>query len=133
MDELIYASATALARAIRAKEVSSEEVVDAYLQRIQEVNPKLNAIVQLTADAARAEAREADDALARGHIRGPLHGVPVTINDNIETVGVICTGGTKGRARARARPFWVVGSVRSFKRGVSVNSGESSKIEVLES
>lgn len=98
MDKLIYASATALAQAIRAKEISSEEVVDAYLQRIEEVNPMLNAVVQLTADAARAQAREADAALARGNIRGPLHGVPITIKDNIETVGVICTGGTKGRA-----------------------------------
>ncbi len=98
MDELTYASATELARAIRAKEVSSEEVVDAYLRRIEEVNPKLNAVVQLTADAARAQAREADAALLQGHIKGPLHGVPVTIKDNIETVGVICTGGTKGRA-----------------------------------
>lgn len=97
MDKLIYASATELARAIRAKEVSSEEVVDAYLQRIEEVNPKLNAVVQLTADAARAQAREADAALARGHIKGPLHGVPITIKDNMETAGVICTGGTKGR------------------------------------
>ncbi|MDH5635716.1 MAG: amidase family protein, partial [Candidatus Bathyarchaeota archaeon] len=66
MDELIYASAASLARAIRAKEISSEAVVDAYLQRIEDVNPKLNAIVQLTADAARAQAREADTALARG-------------------------------------------------------------------
>jgi len=98
MDKLIYASATALARAIRAKEVSSEEVVNAYLQRIEEVNPKLNAVVQLTADAARAQAREADAALARGHVKGLLHGVPVTVKDNIETAGVICTGGTKGRA-----------------------------------
>jgi len=98
MDKLIYASATALARAIRAKEVSSEEAVDAYLQRIEEVNPKLNAVVQLTADAARTQARKADAALTRGHIKGPLHGVPVTIKDNIETAGVICTGGTKGRA-----------------------------------
>jgi amidase len=98
MDELIYASATELARAIRTKEVSSEEVVNAYLERIEKVNPKLNAVVQLTADAARAQAREADAALARGRIKGPLHGVPITIKDNIETVGVICTGGTKGRA-----------------------------------
>jgi amidase len=98
MDKLIYASATALARAIRAKEISSEEVVDAYLRRIEEVNPKLNAVVQLTADEARAQAREADAALTRGHTKGPLHGVPITIKDNIETAGVICTGGTKGRS-----------------------------------
>jgi amidase len=98
MDKLIYASATALAQSIRAKEISSEELVDAYLQQIEEVNPQLNAVVQLTADAARAQAREADAVLAKGHIRGPLHGVPMTIKDNIETTGVICTGGTNGRA-----------------------------------
>jgi len=98
VEELIYTSATALARAIRAKEVSSEEVVNAYLQRIDEVNPKLNAVVQVTADTARVQAREADAALARGDIKGPLHGVPITIKDSFETTGVISTGGTKGRA-----------------------------------
>lgn len=98
MDELIYASATALAKAIRSKEVSSEEVVNAHLRRIKAVNPQLNAVVQLTADAAREQAREADAALARGEVTGPLHGVPITIKDNIETAGVISTSGTKGRA-----------------------------------
>ena len=69
MDKLVYASATELARAIRTGEVSSEEVVTAYLLRIEKVNPKLNAIVQLIAEDAQAQAREADASLARGHIR----------------------------------------------------------------
>ncbi len=98
MEELIYASATELARAIRSKEISSEEILTAYLQRIEKVNPKLNAIVQLMAEEALAQARKADEELASGHIKGPLHGVPVTIKDNIDVAGVICTGGTKGRA-----------------------------------
>ena len=67
MDELIYASATSLVHAIRAQEVSSTEVVEAYLQRIDTVNPRLNAIVQMNAEAARAQAHAADAALARGH------------------------------------------------------------------
>ncbi|HEV8716129.1 MAG TPA: amidase [Candidatus Binatia bacterium] len=96
--ELIYTSATRLAQAIRKKKVSSEEVVNAYLQRIEAINPKLNAIVQLTADTARAQAREADESLAQGKIKGQLHGVPVTIKDLFETAGVICAAGTKGRA-----------------------------------
>jgi amidase len=58
MNELIYASATQLAQAIRAKEISSEYVVETHLERIEKVNPKLNAVVQLTADAARAQALE---------------------------------------------------------------------------
>lgn len=97
MDELIYASATVLAKAIRAKQVSAQEVVSAYLKRIAAVNPQLNAVVQLTADMALEEARAADDALARGDLKGPLHGVPMTIKDSLDTAGVITTGGTKGR------------------------------------
>ena len=98
MDSIIYASATALARAIQRKEVSALEVVDAHLARIAAVNPRLNAIVTLTAERARAEAREADEALARGEVNGPLHGVPMTLKDNLETADVLSTGGTQGRA-----------------------------------
>ena len=97
-DELIYTSATQLAQAIRAKKVSSEEVVKAYLQRIEAVNPKLNAVVQLAADQALAQAREADAALAKGQIKGALHGVPMTIKDSLDTAGIISTAGSKGRA-----------------------------------
>lgn len=98
MNEFIYASATAIARAIRSKEVSAAEVVHAYLRRIAEVNPSLNAVVQLCAEAAMAEARAADTLLARGQITGPLHGVPMTIKDSLDTAGVITSGGTQGRA-----------------------------------
>jgi amidase len=98
MDEFIYSSATELARVIQAKEVSSLEVVKAYLERIDAVNPKLNAIVQLTAEIALEQAREADAALARGEIKGTLHGVPITIKDSLDTAGVITTGGTTGRS-----------------------------------
>jgi amidase len=96
--ELIYESATNLARAIRDREVSSEEVVGATLERIANVNPKLNALVQLRADAALEEARGADTALARGQIKGPLHGIPITLKDALETAGIISTAGTKGRS-----------------------------------
>jgi amidase len=96
--EMIFASATEQAKAIREKGISSEELTRACLERIAEVNPKLNAVVQLPAAAALAQAREADRALARGEIKGPLHGVPFTLKDAIETEGVISTGGTLGRA-----------------------------------
>ena len=98
MDEIIYASATELARAIREREVSSEDVTSAYLARIREVNPQVNAVVQLIEETARAQAREADAALARGELKGPLHGVPVTIKDAFDVAGVVTAGGTKGRA-----------------------------------
>jgi amidase len=97
-DDVTLKSAGELASAIRSKQLSSRVVVEAHLEQIAKVNPKLNAVVQFTADSARKEADEADAALARGEIKGPLHGVPVTIKDTLETIGVICTGGTKGRA-----------------------------------
>jgi amidase len=97
MDTILYASATKLAQAIRAKQVSAVEVVTTYLERIEVVNPSINAVVQL-ADMALDQARDADAALARGEIRGPLHGVPMTIKDSFDTAGVISTGGTLGRA-----------------------------------
>ena len=97
MDELIYSSATNLAQSIREKKVSSAEVVDAYLKRIEEVNPKLNCMVQVSGEKARSQAQEADAALARGEIKGPLHGVPMTAKDSIATAGVTTTSGTLGR------------------------------------
>ena len=98
MDIIIAMSATALANAIRAKQVSSEEAVNACLKRIRSVNPKLNAVVQEVGDTAREQAREADAAVARGDLKGPLHGVPMTIKDTLDTAGVVSTAGTQGRA-----------------------------------
>lgn len=98
MDALLLKSATSLARAIREKWISSEELVKTCIERIEEVNPRLNAVVQLPAEQALAAARETDRALARGEARGPLAGVPFTLKDAIETQGVICTGGTAGRS-----------------------------------
>ena len=97
MSEIIYASAKTMARAIQNKEVSAVELVDSHLARIEEVNPALNAVVQLATERARAEASEADAALARGENKGALHGVPFTLKDSIDTEGVITTGGTLGR------------------------------------
>lgn len=98
MDEPIYASAADLAAAIRARQASSQEVVDAYLERIEAVNPRLNAVVQLAADAARAQARRADAALASGEMWGLLHGVPFTAKDVFDTAGVISAAGLEERA-----------------------------------
>ena len=95
-EPLINSSASSLAQAIQEKQVSSTEVVQACLDRIADVNPALNAVVQQS-PGAMEEAREADEALARGELRGPLHGVPMVIKDSLDTQGVISTGGTKGR------------------------------------
>ena len=98
----IYSSATSLARAIRAGDVSSEEVIEAHLRRIAEVNPLLNAVVHVAASTARAEARGADARLAAGAAAGPLHGVPVTIKEIYDVAGLPCTAGTRGLASRMA-------------------------------
>ncbi|MEE9230049.1 MAG: amidase [Acidobacteriota bacterium] len=97
-DPLYYSSATALAHAIRKKDLSSEEIVRVYLARIEKVNPAINAVILLAADAALERARTADASLARGESLGPLHGVPMTLKDSIDTAGMVSTGGTLGRA-----------------------------------
>ncbi len=95
--DIIWMSATKLAQQIREKKISATEAVEAYIKRIEHVNPKLNAVVQTCFDRAREEAKAADAALAAGRIIGPLHGVPFTIKDSLDTAGVISTGGTVGR------------------------------------
>ncbi len=109
-DPLTYSSTGALADAIRTKRVSSEEVVRTHLARIEEVNPKLNAVVQLVADRALEEAREADAALAKGELKGPLHGVPMTIKDSFSIPRVLSRlagrRGVPSSSRRRMLPSW---------------------------
>lgn len=97
-DPLYYSSVRALAAGIRNGAVSSEETVRACLERIEEVNPQLNAVVQLQPEAALERARQADAASSAGESWGPLHGVPMTIKDSLDTADMITTGGTSGRA-----------------------------------
>lgn len=91
--EIYYLSATELARRIRRREFSAREVVEAHLQRIEQVNPKLNAVVASAAEQALEQARAADAALAHGQTPGRLHGVPFTVKDWIDAAGLPCTGG----------------------------------------
>jgi amidase len=97
MNDAIYWSAARLARSLRARELSSSEIVDASIARIEEVNPDINAVVRLVTERARFEADELDRLAASGQFRGPLHGVPITIKDSLDTEGIVTTGGTLGR------------------------------------
>ncbi len=102
-DELIYSDATTLAELIRTRKVSSAEVVHAHLGRIEALNPKLNAIVTV-ADGALEAAKLADRQLAAGNSAGPLHGVPFTVKDAIDTEGVLTQRGSpifRGRVPER--------------------------------
>lgn len=93
MTDIATASATELAAAIRRREISSAELLDSYAARIAKLDGPLNSVVTLDLDRARAKAREADDALARGENQGPLHGLPVTVKDSLETAGIRTTCG----------------------------------------
>jgi aspartyl-tRNA(Asn)/glutamyl-tRNA(Gln) amidotransferase subunit A len=90
-----YRDATALAALIRTKQFSSREVVQAHLDRIEAVNPKINAVVTLMAEEALTSADAADKAVATGAPLGPLHGVPFSIKDALDTAGVLTQRGSK--------------------------------------
>ena len=94
--DLCFISALTLAKMIRAKQVSSAEVVQAFLDRIAAVNPEINAAVYVAAIEAQATAREADAARAAGENRGPLHGVPVSVKDCYEVADMPTTNGAPG-------------------------------------
>jgi amidase len=87
-NDFAWLPATDQLAALNAKEVSSAELVDLYLSRIDEHNTPLNAIVTIDADGARRAATEADAARSRGDDLGPLHGLPITVKDSYETAGM---------------------------------------------
>ncbi|WP_267358409.1 MULTISPECIES: amidase [unclassified Methylobacterium] len=97
--DIVFSDATRLAELIRTKQLSPVEVVQAHLDRIDAVDPKVNAIVAV-AEGALAAARDAEAALMAGGELGPLHGVPFTVKDSIDTAGVLTQRGSpifKGR------------------------------------
>ena len=103
IDPIHYLDATALAALIRSRQMSSREVVQAHLDRINAVNPQINAIVTLVAEDALRAADAADQAVAGGAPLGPLHGVPFTVKDSIDTAGVLTQRGSpifRGRTPA---------------------------------
>ena len=95
INEVVFLSATELGRHIGRKEISPVEATEAYLRRIEKVQPRLNAFITVTADHAMQSARQAEAEIAAGTHRGPLHGVPVAVKDQIHTAGILTTSGSK--------------------------------------
>ncbi len=93
MTEFRYRSAVDWLADLRSGAISSQDLVQLHLDRIDAVNGPINAVVDLDGDAAMARAREADDARARGDDAGPLHGLPMTVKDSYEAVGFAATSG----------------------------------------
>ena len=93
-EELWSKSAGELARLIKSREASSRDVIESHLARIEQVNPAINAVVEVLADDARSAADAADAATLRGDATGPLHGVPFTVKINIDVTGSASSEGT---------------------------------------
>ena len=95
-------SATEMAEQIASGALSSSEVVEAHIRRIEEVNPRLNALVVPLFEQARKEAAAADVSRSRGEALGPLHGVPITIKESFDVRGTPTTMGLSARVNLRA-------------------------------
>ena len=98
MGELTYLSAVSMAEQIRRGELSPVELLEAHLARIDELNPRLNAFVQVDVEPARREARLAEAAVRNREKLGPLHGVPLSIKSSLQVAGLPWESGTKLRA-----------------------------------
>lgn len=93
IDPLFFKSATELTGLIRRGEITSVELLNLHINRIKRYNDDINAVVALDVQAARARAAEADKALAQGQDWGPLHGLPMTVKDVFEVIGMPATSG----------------------------------------
>ena len=92
--EIPFLSATELADLIRSREVSPVEATEAYLERIAEVDGKLNSYITVCGDEALAAARQAERDIGSGNYRGPMHGIPVAVKDQLNSQGIRTTGGS---------------------------------------
>jgi Asp-tRNA(Asn)/Glu-tRNA(Gln) amidotransferase A subunit family amidase len=127
MSELTSHSACALVQLISKRSVSPVEVMEAHLAAIDELNPKLNAIVTIAPDLIQ-RAREAEAAVMRGDALGPLHGLPVTIKDTIETAGLRTTSGSL--LRAEFVPGRDAPAVRRLKAAGAIVLGKTNPAEM---
>jgi aspartyl-tRNA(Asn)/glutamyl-tRNA(Gln) amidotransferase subunit A len=94
-NDVLFLSAREQGALIRQRQLSPVELTDAYLARIQALNPKTNAFITVTADVARRQAAEAEREIAAGRYRGPLHGIPYAPKDILATKGILTTNGSK--------------------------------------
>jgi len=127
-DDLWQRSAIELAQGIRQRTFSAREVMESVTRRIRALNPALNAIVYDYTDEALAEARKADDDLAGGWVRGPLHGVPVTIKENVDQEGKPTPNGLPALEKVIATEDAPL--VRNLKRAGAIIVGRTNTPEL---
>ena len=98
MNEPTFLSAVEMCNHVRNKKISPVELAEAHLAKIERLNPKLNAFIQIDSERVRQQARHAETAVMSGRELGPLHGVPISIKASIEVAGMKCEAGTRLRA-----------------------------------
>src|SRR5581483_1084003 len=96
MNDILALSGVAQGKLIRDGAISSKELVGLHLERIGQVNPQLNAVIEVLSEQACEGSRAADERRSRGALLGPLDGVPFSIKDSIEVAGTSCSAGTLG-------------------------------------
>ncbi|HEY6467811.1 MAG TPA: amidase [Candidatus Acidoferrales bacterium] len=94
-EEFAFASVSFLSEMIRLRQLTSQRLTEIYLARLQQFDPKLRCVITLTADHARAQAKQADQEIAAGKYRGPLHGIPYGLKDLLDTAGIPTTYGAE--------------------------------------
>ena len=127
-NEIVHLSATELGRQIADGNISPVEATLAYLDQIERVEPKLNAFITVLADEALESARQVESEIAAGLNRGPLHGVPVGVKDQIHTAGILTTSASK--LRADFVPDEDATVVRNLKRAGAVIIGKTNMTEL---
>lgn len=127
--DLTFLSAAEMAEFIRRRKVSPVELVTAHLTRIEALNPKLNAFIQVDAERALEQARRSEKDASNGAVLGPLHGVPISIKSSIDVAGFHCEAGTKlreGYVAAKDAPL-----VRRLKEAGAIVLGMTNTPELL--
>jgi Asp-tRNA(Asn)/Glu-tRNA(Gln) amidotransferase A subunit family amidase len=94
-EDIAFAPVSHLSRWVERKQITSERLTQIYLKRLQEFDPKLRCVITLTSDLALAQAKKADQEIAAGKYRGPLHGIPCGVKDLLDTAGIPTTYGAE--------------------------------------
>ena len=126
-DDLENVTIAEIAPRIKSGEISPVELTDLFLERIARLNPALNAYTTILADSAKAEAKTAEQEIRSGTYRSPLHGIPISIKDNLATIGVCTTGGSK--ILADWKPDFDATVVVKLKNAGAINLGKTNMHE----
>ena len=125
-EDIAFAPVTQLSRWIEQRKLTSERLTQLYLERLERFNPKLRCVITLTRELALAQAKKADEEIAAGKYRGPLHGIPWGAKDLLDTAGIPTTYGAEpfrnrvpdeGRRRGEASPRGRRGARRQAEPG----------------